>query len=302
MSFSPAAWAICAALLIGLFPVSSVRAGDAGSAHPSVWRIGSMEVISLQDRPAQMPASLFPGTDPALIKRYMPDGVAPATISAFAVRQEGTVILVDAGYGLAGPGGSLLMKAMQEAGLTPERIDLVLLTHMHGDHIAGLVAKGRRVFPRAKVLVSAPEAAFWLSGRPGKGQVTNFRLAEEVRALYGEDFLPPFSFGTQVAPGITALDASGHTPGHTVFLLESQGQKLLIAGDLIHAAALQFPDPSASPTYDLDPVKAAKTRRKYLAMAADEGIPLAGMHLPLPAMGRVRHDAETGFAFAPGTE
>jgi glyoxylase-like metal-dependent hydrolase (beta-lactamase superfamily II) len=261
-----------------------------------------MEVIPLQDRVVQMPAGLFPNVDPALIKRYLPDGAAPATISAFAVRQGKTVILVDAGYGSTGPGESLLAGAMKKAGLTPEMIDLVLLTHMHGDHIAGLVEKGRRVFPRAGVRVSAPEAAFWLSGKPGPGQKGNFRLAEEVKNLYSKDFLPPFSFGAEVAPGITALDASGHTPGHTVFLLESDGQKLLIAGDLIHAAALQFPEPAASPTYDMDPAKAGEMRKKYLEMAVREGIPLAGMHLPAPAVGRVKNAQSAGFAFEPGLE
>jgi glyoxylase-like metal-dependent hydrolase (beta-lactamase superfamily II) len=212
------------------------------------------------------------------------------------------VILVDAGYGGAGPGESLLADAMKKAGLAPEMVDLVLLTHMHGDHIAGLVENGRRVFPKAGVWASAPEADFWLSDKPGRGQKAHALLAQKVLAAYGTDFLPPFSFGQEVAPGITALDASGHTPGHTVFLLESGGQRLLIGGDLIHAAALQFPDPSASPTYDMDPVKAAEARKKYLEMAAKENIPLAGMHLPAPALGRVKQAPGGGFAFEPDLE
>jgi glyoxylase-like metal-dependent hydrolase (beta-lactamase superfamily II) len=264
--------------------------------------VGAMEVIPLQDRITQMPASLFPDTDPALVKRYMPDGSAPATISVFAVRQGKTLILVDAGYGGSGPGESLLAKAMEKAGLAPDEVDLVLLTHMHADHIGGLVDKDRRIFPRAGVRASVPETDFWLSDKPGRGQKANALLARRVTALYGADFLPPFAFGEEAAPGITALDASGHTPGHTVFLVESGGQKLLIGGDLIHAAALQFAEPSASPTYDLDPAGAARMRKKYLDMAAKENIPLAGMHLPAPALGRVKHAPGAGFVFEPGPD
>jgi glyoxylase-like metal-dependent hydrolase (beta-lactamase superfamily II) len=304
MSFFPVAGTLLTSLLLFLFfPVPPAFTGSPDpQPSPRAWKIGDLEVISLQDREAQMPASIFPTTDPALLKRYLPGGAAPAGISVFAIRREKQLILVDAGYGDAGPGESLLAKAMAQAGLAPEAVDLVLLTHMHGDHIAGLLKNGRRAFPRAKVWVSAPEAAFWLSGEPGRGQKTNFLLAGKVKTLYDKDFLPPFAFGQEVVPGITALDASGHTPGHTVFLLESGGQRLLIGGDLIHAAALQFPEPSASPTYDQDPLKAAEMRKKYLDLAARENIPLAGMHLPAPALGRVKRASEAGFAFEPGLE
>ena len=265
--------------------------------------IGAMEFFSFQDRPATMPASLFTSlNDPALVKKYMPRNSAPASVSVFAVKQGNSVVLIDAGYGAAGPGESALAANMAKAGITPDMVSLVLLTHMHMDHIAGLLDKdGGRAFPKAKVLVSAPEAAYWL--RPDlKGEKTaNFELAANVEAAYGADFLPPFAFNSVVAPGVTALDASGHTPGHTAFLVESEGQGLLVIGDLVHAAALQFPEPSASSSYDMDPVKAAAARAAYLSMAAEKKLPVAGMHLPYPPVGMVStSDATKGFVFLQG--
>ena len=294
-----------------IFLCSDVRlagAGDAPAASEqnegfTVRNVGAMEFFSFQDRAVNMPASIFTTrNDPALVKKYMPRNSAPASVSVFAVKRGDSVILMDAGYGsnAPGPGTSALMLTMAKAGITPDMVDLVLLTHMHMDHTAGLLtAEGTRAFPRAKVLVSVMEASYWLFSPPKPGQEANFELAAKVKAAYGEDFLTPFAFGDTVAPGITALDASGHTPGHTVYQLESEGKRLLVIGDLLHAALLQFPEPAVSSSYDMDPIKAADTRLFYLNMAAEKDVPVAGMHLPFPPVGKVGKREGGGFVFTP---
>ena len=270
----------------------------------TVRKVGAMEFFSFQDMPANMPATLFnKNADPAVVKKYLPRNSAPATVTAFALKQGDTVILMDAGYGSAGPVLGALVPTMAKAGVTPDMVSLVLLTHMHPDHIGGLITKeGARVFPKAKVMVSAPEAAFWLGTEPTQEKKVAFELAAKVKAAYGDDFLTPFAFGDTVAPGVTALDASGHTPGHTAYLVESEGQSVLVVGDLLHAAALQFPEPSISSTYDMDPEKAAATRIKFLTMAAEKNLPMAGMHLPFPPVVLVKATGEKSFTFSPAAE
>jgi hypothetical protein len=109
-----------------------------------------------------------------------------------------------------------------------------------------------------------------------------------------------FEFGDEVVPGLTAMDSRGHTPGHTAFLLESNGEKLLCVGDLLHSAALQFPRPDINGRFDMIPVLAKVARREFLSKAAWEDMPIAGVHLPFPGISTIKVDGVEGFSFQLG--
>jgi glyoxylase-like metal-dependent hydrolase (beta-lactamase superfamily II) len=249
-----------------------------------------------------MDISLFSGpATPEQRQKYFTNGKSPSSINVFLLEIKGTerrLFLVDTGFGQSGPGRSGLPDQLRALKVAPQDIDGVLLTHMHTDHIGGLLEDGKRAFPRAAIFVSGPEINYWtaLAGRePGN---PNAALVKNVLSAYGADVNAPFAFGEEVLPGVQALDASGHTPGHTVFKLEEDGSRLLVIGDLLHAAALQFPLPDECPRYDMDTQAAVKARKKILNLAAEQNIPAAGMHIPFPGTGSVSKDG-SGYRFAP---
>jgi glyoxylase-like metal-dependent hydrolase (beta-lactamase superfamily II) len=239
---------------------------------------------------------VFPGQE-EIFKRYVPSGLAPSSILAFLLKGPESAILIDTGLGTGA-----LEKALGGTGLAPEDISLVLLTHLHGDHIGGLMTDGRPAFPKAKIRLAREENDFWLN-EANQAKFPNWRAFESARRILSAcgAAVEPFEFGAEVAPGMIAEAALGHTPGHTAYLLAAGPEKILFWGDLIHAAELQFPRPDLSPRYDLDPVAAAETRLKFLERADREGLVVAGAHLPFPGLGRVKSvPGETpSFTFTP---
>jgi len=255
-----------------------------------------LRIVAIDEDPGRiMDAGLFATADPDVLRRYMPEGGAPASVTTFVLFAGEDTILFDAGLG-----GELWVQKLDEAGVKPESVKLVLLTHMHGDHIGGLLQGNERRFPNAKVLVARPEYEWWLARSytpPAAEQPLR------ILAAYGTD-LAAFNFDDVVFENsevkVKALDASGHTPGHTVFLIEpkdSQGERLLILGDLLHAAALQFPRPEVCARFDMDHERAIAARKRILDFAAQEKIPVAGMHFPPPHFGIVEKNDQGGYIF-----
>ena len=264
------------------------------------WEFGYTSITQIEDRASGFSPDIFPTVEKATFDKYAVDGKIPSSVSAFLLREPGGgYVLFDTALGT--PDGKLkknLGKAMGGK-YEPEKVVKVLLTHLHGDHIGGLLDGDARRFPNATVHCSEPEAEYW--------NKQNNALVEKVKKAYGDDF-QAFSFDTKhefnknwnISPvNITSLDAAGHTPGHTVYLIESGDEKFLILGDLLHAAALQFPHPEICAKYDVNSEEAVKARRRILDMAAEENIPVAGMHLPAPGMGFVKKNADGGYDFTP---
>ncbi|MDR2053815.1 MAG: MBL fold metallo-hydrolase [Treponema sp.] len=243
------------------------------------YRLGRFDVYTLVENRGLGRDSILIGAGADDVKRYLGTSFQSET-NVFLIRTPDRNILVDTGF------GTTLFESMKTLGISPGQIDAVLLTHMHGDHIGGLQRDGKPLFPNAKVYLARQERDYWTR--------TNInRNAIDALAAYGanvETFLPgePGSAIRELLPGITAVAAFGHTPGHTAFQVESGGRRLLIWGDLMHAEGIQFPLPDVSVSYDTDPAAAAAVRRKILAYAVSNNIPIAGMHLLYPAIGSVR--------------
>lgn len=191
-------------------------------------------------------------------------------MSAFLVETGGIRILFDTGMGAP---DSRLLSGLASLGVTPSDIKYLYLTHFHGDHIGGMMKGDRVVFPDAEVYASKVEYDAWLKMPADR----NAQVLKTMNAY--KDRLHLFEFGETLPGNVVAMNAEGHTPGHTVF----QANKLLVIADLIHGAALQLEHPEICATYDMDKEKAVKSRKYFLQYAKDNGLTMAGMHLPAPA-------------------
>ena len=252
-------------------------------------------VVAIDDAPGRtMNAGIFSSADPEIVKKYMPDGGAPASVSSFVLFAGEDMILFDTALG-----GEAWQKGLTDLGIKPENVKLILITHFHGDHVGGLLRGDARRFPNAKVLVSTPEYDFYLT-RERQPQGMQFG---KIRTAYGQDFAT-FKFDDEVFANslvtVKALDAVGHTPGHSAFLIESKQkdtEKMMILGDLLHAVALQFPAPEACASYDVDMEKAVAARKRILDRVAQEKIPVGGMHFPPPSIGTIEKNDQGGYEY-----
>jgi glyoxylase-like metal-dependent hydrolase (beta-lactamase superfamily II) len=272
-------------------------------------QLGAFEVTALSDgtRPlnAHMLVNLGPAEiDQALARRRQSSPVE-TSFNGFLVNTGGKLLLVDSGAGeFWGARLGQLENALRAAGYTPEQVDEVYLTHMHTDHVGGLLKAGAARFPNAVVRASQAEADYWLSAanleRAAPDDRGSFRNAVAALAPYvaARRFLP-FAAGAMLAPGVRALPSAGHTAGHSAYLVESQGQRLLLWGDTLHVAAVQFDYPDATMRFDFDRAAAVAARRLGYATAAREGYLVAGAHLPFPGLGYTGGDASAGYSWIP---
>jgi len=224
------------------------------------FKVGQFEVYMLVESERAGSTSIIPGADAAMIKRYIPETGFKQSTNAFLIKAPGQNILVDTAFG-----GAIFDK-IKTLGLGLDQIDAVLLTHMHGDHIGGLQKDGKPLFPNAKIYLSEKEHSFFTKTQLNQGAIA-------ALAPYGSKVITfePDALGAaaqEILPGISAIASYGHTPGHTAYLVENGGAKLIIAGDFLHVALVQIPNPDISATYDMDQKAAATSRRQILDYAA----------------------------------
>lgn len=216
------------------------------------------------------PASLFDAPAALIDSLGLAEGI-PASMSYLLLQTEDHNILFDAGLGPK-MGGHILER-LSDNGLTPDDIDLIFLTHLHPDHIGGLMGAEGPLFTHAEVYVGAVEYDAWMN------QMTPEQagLQQGIMGAYAEQ-IRQFAFGDTLPCGVLAVDAVGHTPGHTAFLW---GRNLII-GDLMHGLALQIDHPEVCANFDMDKPQSIASRKRLLEYAHTNGLTLVGMHLPAP--------------------
>jgi glyoxylase-like metal-dependent hydrolase (beta-lactamase superfamily II) len=271
--------------------------------------LGDFEVTAISDGVVTLPmGKLLTNATPQrveqLLKRaYLQDPI-PTSVNAFVVNTGSKLVMVDAGAGtLFGPTLNKLVDNLKAAGYQPEQIDEIYITHMHGDHVGGLVSGDRMVFPNAIVRADKRDADFWLSQAKMDAAKEDERPAFKGAMVSLNPYVAagkfkPFDGATDLVPGVRAVSAYGHTPGHTMYLVESKGQSMLMLGDLLHVAAVQFPDPSVTIQFDTDSKAAAAARKKVYADVAKQGRWIAVAHVSFPGIGHIRQDG-TGYIYYP---
>jgi glyoxylase-like metal-dependent hydrolase (beta-lactamase superfamily II) len=297
--------------VLTLFTAAHAAAPQVKTQAPGYYRmmLGDFEVTSLSDGTLSLPtaqvlSNITPANSQAALARaYLKDPVE-TSVNAFLINTGSKLVLIDTGTGgLFGPTLGFLIANLRASGYQPEDVDEIYLTHMHGDHAGGLVLNGQRAFPNATVRADQREADYWLSqahldAAPAE-QKDNYRAAMAALKPYvSAGKFQPFNGDTQLLPGIRAVPAAGHTPGHTIYKITSRDQTLVLWGDLIHVAAVQFPDPAIALKYDYDSKAAAAARKQAFAEAAEHGYWVGSAHLSFPGLGHLRAEG-AGYAWVP---
>jgi glyoxylase-like metal-dependent hydrolase (beta-lactamase superfamily II) len=220
------------------------------------------------------------------------------SINAYLIRLGGRLILVDAGSAeLVGPTANKLPDSIRAVGVQPEQITDVFLTHIHPDHSGGLMEGNKKVFPNAIVHVDRREVAYWFDKSIAQSVAEPLKtffsqVDPKVKPYLDSGQLKTFDGATEFFPGFRSQPAYGHTPGHTLYVLESAGEKLVFCGDLVHVEAVQFDDPSICIKFDTDSEKAAEQRKQTFASAASNRYMLAFAHVSFPGVGHVQKEGD----------
>jgi glyoxylase-like metal-dependent hydrolase (beta-lactamase superfamily II) len=303
------AFAAAAAMLMP--GAASAAAPMVKSMAPGFYRVqlGDFEVTVLSDGTTDLPVNkildnITPAeVDKTLAKSYLKSPLE-TSFNGFLINTGSKLVLVDTGAGkFFGPTLGNLVNNLKAAGYQPEQVDEVYITHMHSDHIGGLLADGKAAFPNAIVRADKRESDYWLSKAnldkapaEGKGGFQNAQAALAPYIQAGK--FKPFEGDTELVPGVKSHASYGHTPGHNTYVVESKGQKLVLWGDLMHVAAVQFASPEVAIHFDSDTKAAIAERKKAYAEAAKEGYLVAGAHLSFPAIGHIRADGK-GYVWIP---
>jgi glyoxylase-like metal-dependent hydrolase (beta-lactamase superfamily II) len=288
----------------GTDPAQAASA-KAGSQVAGVQRlkVGDFEVTAILDGHIDLPLSLFPKADAAGVKRLQDEAFVPASdsvrgaINTYVVNTGDRLVLVDSGSGaLMGPTAGKFADNLRAAGLDPAAIDTILVTHLHPDHIGGLFSKeGAALFPKAEMAVHEADIGFWTNAEimaKVPDDVKPFFVAAQASLKAYGARLRRIGADGEVVKGISSMHLPGHTPGHTGYRVTSGNGDLLIWGDIVHAAVLQFARPDWALAFDTDQDRAIVTRKKVFDMASTDRVQIAGMHLPYPGIGHVAKAAE----------
>ncbi len=309
-------WRRCGAAVLGLalaggagmlavLPAQAEAPQQQKTQAPGWYRmqLGAIEVTALYDGYLDIDSAILKDAKPADLERLLARSFQKSpnmtSINGYLINTGGRLVLIDAGAaGLFGPTLGRLLDNLKASGYTPEQVDAVLITHLHGDHIGGVALDGRMAFPNATLHVDRREADHWLSqanlDAAPKDAKPYFEGAQASAAPYVKaGRWKTFDGDAELAPGIRAFSygrTPGHTPGHVGYRVESDGRRLLVWGDVVHSAAVQFAHPDVTMGFDLDGKQARATRKRLFEQAAREGWLIGAAHISFPGLGHIRKD------------
>ncbi|MCD8179407.1 MAG: MBL fold metallo-hydrolase [Tannerellaceae bacterium] len=288
------------ALFLLLFTYVCLPLQSQESVDIFTYRVGEFKISLLSEAQQNASPGILIGVTSDILNKYVPTGSFRNAMNAYLVQTKDKNILIDTGL------GKNIYRNLYGLGITSDQIDIILITHMHGDHIGGMLQEGEVMFPNADIYLPQPEYDYWTSDDemyqvPESGRMS-FTFSRQVIDAYAGRlhlFMPCAleDLNSWLFPGIQPIQAYGHTPGHTVYLLESGNSKLLIWGDLTHAMAVQMPHPEIAVTYDVNPEQAIQSREKILEFVTKNYISIAGMHIAYPGMGRIAANPEGGYVY-----
>jgi glyoxylase-like metal-dependent hydrolase (beta-lactamase superfamily II) len=307
--------AVLLAALVSLVAAPNAALVAAPQHHDQVpgfyrLKVGDLEVTALLDGPVVVDLHWLTGEKATLdgvVKALHEDPhMLDAADTGFLVNTGKQLILVDAGSGTWFGGGAYghLVGNLRSTGYTPEEVDLVLVTHLHSDHIGGLTTQdGNRIFPNAEIYVAKEESDFWLSpelaAKAPKDAQPFFQSAQAIAAPYiRAGKWHTFTGSEAIVDGMKLVPLHGHTPGHTGYEFSSQGKQILFWGDIIHAQRVQLQHPEVTMVFDIDPSAAAAVRNQLLSKLAHEDVVIAGPHMLFPGLGRL-HKEGSGYSWTP---
>ncbi|EHS49848.1 metallo-beta-lactamase superfamily protein [Rhizobium sp. PDO1-076] len=272
------------------------------------FKVGTFEIVVVKDgaRPSDNPQEIF-GTNqtPEVVGALLEANFLPAdkfvnSFSPTLVNTGSDVILFDTGFGEAGRanGNGRLLEGLTAAGYKREDVTIVVLTHLHGDHIGGLMEGGAPAFPNARYITGQTEYDFWVdparAGTPAegghKGVLANVKPLADKMTFIGD--------GGEVVSGITGMAAFGHSPGHMIYSVESEGRQLVLTADTANHFVLSLQRPDWEVRFDMDKTAAAASRKKVFDMLATDKLAFLGYHMPFPAVGYVEK-VDQGYRFVP---
>jgi len=308
-------WGRAAIAALALLPLLASAAPVAKQQEqvPGYYRmnLGDFEVTALYDGYVDLDPALLKGIDDdnldALLSRMFvsaENGVQTA-VNAYLVNTGTELVLVDVGAAQCfGPTLGNIASNLKASGYQTEQVSMVLLTHLHPDHACGLRnSDGSATYPNATVYVPRAEAAYWLDAElaatmPEAAQPF-FKMAQAaVEPYQSQKRLKQYGRDTELMPGLRTVPTNGHTPGHNAYLFQSEGQDLMVWGDIVHSHTVQFARPDVTIEFDVDSEKALATRKDMFNDAAKNRFWVAGAHLPFPGLGHVRRDG-AAFAWVP---
>jgi glyoxylase-like metal-dependent hydrolase (beta-lactamase superfamily II) len=295
---------LVSAALLGVSSISPApvlaKAPMVRTQAPGYYRImvGKFEVTALSDGTNDLPVDqllthITPDKLNAALSANFLKSPLETSVNAYLINTGSRLILIDTGAGtFFGPTVGKLQQSLQAAGYRADEVDDVLITHMHPDHIGGLLKGQTAAFPNATVHINKTDADFWLSkanldAAPDSSKMFFQDAVAAVAPYIDSHHLATYEGSVELVPGIKSVPLAGHTAGHTGYLIQSNGQSMLMWGDVVHVKSVQFADPSVTIAYDSDAGEAAPTRIAEFNDAAKKGYLVASSHLPFPGLGHV---------------
>lgn len=250
-----------------------------------------VRILRISDKEGGLKPEILVG-DKEIITRSLPEGICPNEFVTFMVLAPEGPCLIDTGWGETGGGQTLSL--LNKSGYKPEEIKKVFLTHLHPDHVGGMVNNGEKVFPNAKVYVDSNEYEYWLKNSKND---SFSKPARDFLNTYKDDIV---SFkDPAILPWLKFLPSPGHTPGHGTFVIDNANQEYIIGGDIFHCLQVQAAHPEITVIYDIDQDMARKSRKEFLQNASRNGSIVLGGHFPAPGAVRFTPGQGNGYDYTP---